>query len=154
MTYNVFDDEQIKTEYIEHMDLYHNIQRQLFDTLDEDNCISECVLRTQEHESNNDIVSDLVEVDVVDELYKQPTREMCNGVNVSVISATIVLVNMVVIHGMSNLYMNKLLKYLLIVLLPMRNMLSSSHYKAKKLIRKLGLNYNIIHACPNGCVFC
>jgi len=57
------------------------------------------------------------------------------------------------IHGVSNSYIDELLKYLSIVLLPAMNMLPSSHYEAKKLIRKLGFNYDIIHTCPNGCVF-
>ena len=35
---------------------------------------------------------------------------------------------------------------------PKGNKLPSSHYAAAKTIRKLGLDYNIIHACPNGCV--
>jgi len=72
-------------------------------------------------------------------------RAIYSDMNVSIISATIVLVNMVVIHRVSNTYMDKLLKYLSIVLLPANNMLPSNHYEAKKLIRKLGLNYNIIH---------
>jgi hypothetical protein len=37
-------------------------------------------------------------------------------------------------------------------LLPEGNLLPSSHYAATKTIRKLGLDYNIIHACPDGCV--
>ena len=34
-------------------------------------------------------------------------------------------------------------------LLPKDNTCPPSHYEAKKLVRKLGLNYNTIHACKN-----
>jgi hypothetical protein len=37
-------------------------------------------------------------------------------------------------------------------LLPTGNHLLGTHYEAKKLIKKLGMNYEIIHACPSGCV--
>jgi len=37
-------------------------------------------------------------------------------------------------------------------LLPVGNKLPNSHYASSKTIRRLGLNYNNIHACPDGCV--
>jgi hypothetical protein len=71
---------------------------------------------------------------------------------VSIVSATIVLINMSVIHGVSNTFMDELLKYLSSILLSRENALLHSHYEAQKLIRKLGLNYELIHSCPSGCV--
>jgi len=147
---NVFDDEDIRSEYAEHMDHYHDIQQQLFDALDEGDQISECVSNAVHRECDDENLSNTEEV--ADDLYEQATRAVYRGTNVSVISATIVLVNMAVIHGVSNSYVDELLKYLSKVLLPGSNMLPGSHYEAKKLIRKLGLNYNVIHACPDGCV--
>lgn len=147
---NVFDDEHIRTEYAENMDPYHDIQRQLFDAFDVGDHLREHTPHVEEHEIDSDILSD--DVDSLDELYDQATHPVYRGVNVSVISATIVLINMAVIHGVSNAYVDELMKYLSTVLLPASNMLPVSHYEAKKLIRKLGLNYNIIHACPDGCV--
>lgn len=43
-----------------------------------------------------------------------------------------------------------LLKFLKEVL-PVREKLPSSYYKAKRLVRDLGLDYHKIHACPNDC---
>jgi hypothetical protein len=60
---------------------------------------------------------------------------------VSVISTTIVFMNMAVIHGCNNAYIDELFRYLSISLLPLDNKLPSGHYKAKNMIRKLGLAY-------------
>jgi hypothetical protein len=88
----------------------------------------------------------------LEELMDQATKPLYDGLNVSLISATIVLVNMAMIHGVSNAYMDELLKYLGTVLLPSGNVLPQSHREAKKVIQKLGLNYEIIDCCSNGCV--
>ena len=55
-------------------------------------------------------------------------------------------------HGVSNAFATKLLHYLLGELLPKGNVLPAKHYTAKKMLQTLGLAYNIIHACPSGCV--
>jgi hypothetical protein len=55
----------------------------------------------------------------------------------SVILATIVLMNMVVIHGCNNAYMDELLRYLSTLLLFGDNKLQCGHYEEKKVIRKL-----------------
>jgi hypothetical protein len=57
-----------------------------------------------------------------------------------------------VIHSVPNEYLNELLKYLSIVILPLGNQLPRNYYEAKNIIKKLGLNYKQIHACPSGCV--
>jgi hypothetical protein len=88
----------------------------------------------------------------LEELCRQATRPVYDGVNVSTIAATIVLINMAMIHGVSNAYMDKLIKYLSTVLLPRGNRLPRTHYAAKRMVKKLGLNYDIILCCPNGCV--
>jgi hypothetical protein len=45
------------------------------------------------------------------------------GTSVSTVSACVVLINMAVIHGINNTYVDKLLKYLSTVLLPAKNRL-------------------------------
>jgi hypothetical protein len=60
--------------------------------------------------------------------------------------------NMCVVFGVSNKFTSELLRYLSEDLLPVGNKLPNSHYVASKTIRRLGLNYNNIHACPDGCV--
>jgi hypothetical protein len=51
-------------------------------------------------------------------------------------------------HGVSNAFSDELLKYLTTVLLPTENCLPSSFYQARNSIRKMGLEYNVIHCCP------
>jgi hypothetical protein len=91
-------------------------------------------------------------VDGVEHLYEEATIPVLANSSVSVISATIVLMNMAVIHGCSNAYMDELFRYLSLSLLHGDNKLPSGHYKARNMIRKLGLAYDIIHACPSGCI--
>lgn len=74
------------------------------------------------------------------------------SLHLSVILATIELMNMAIIHGYSNAYMDKLLWYLLSSPLSGNNKLRRSHYKAKKVIQKLGLSYDIIDYYPIGCM--
>jgi hypothetical protein len=88
----------------------------------------------------------------IKELYEQAATPVWQNSTTSVISATIVLLNMAVIHGVSNTYMDELLHYLYQSLLPRGNLLPRTHYEAKWVIRKLGLTYKIIHTCPSGCV--
>jgi hypothetical protein len=59
---------------------------------------------------------------------------------------------MAVIHGISNAYLDELVRYLSNVLLPRGNRLPKTHYAAKRMVKKLGLNYDIIPYCPNGCI--
>jgi hypothetical protein len=51
-------------------------------------------------------------------------------------------------HGISNAFANELLKYLSSTLLPKQNYLPNSFYHGKNKVRKMGLNYNVIHCCP------
>jgi hypothetical protein len=85
------------------------------------------------------------QLEKLDELSAQASRSIYGGNSVSIVFATIVLINMAVIHGVSNAFINKLLMYFSNVLLPQGNLLPKSHYLACKLIRKLDLNYNLIH---------
>ncbi len=62
------------------------------------------------------------------------------------------LMNICTIHGVNNKFVDELLSRLHKHLFPQNNCLPSNMYHAKTLIRKLGLNYKLIHACPNGCV--
>ena len=91
-------------------------------------------------------------LELLDEMSRQATRLLYDGLKVSIISATIVLVNMAVVHSVPNEYLNELFKYLGSVLLPRGNRLPHNYYEAKNIIKKLGLNYKQIHACPNGCI--
>ena len=60
--------------------------------------------------------------------------------------------NMCAVFRVSNKFTNELLQFLASDLLPQANKLPPSHYEARKMIKKLGLEYNSILTCPNGCV--
>src|SRR4051794_21242472 len=104
--------------------------------------------------------SNVVEIDELDSdtvdglqrLYAEATTPLYPGSKTSVVSATIVLMNMCVVFGVSNTFRTELLWYLAKDLLPEGNKLPRSHYAATTSIRRLGLDYNNIHACPDGCV--
>jgi hypothetical protein len=53
-------------------------------------------------------------------------------------------------HGISNAFTDELLKYLSSTLLPKGNYMPNSFYHAKMKLRKIGLQYNSIHCCPDG----
>ena len=48
-------------------------------------------------------------LDNLDSLYREGTKPIYGGSNVSTISASIVLINMAVIHNVSNAYVDELL---------------------------------------------
>jgi hypothetical protein len=123
------------------MDREHNIQQQLYDAFDVgDDLLAE----TGQQQCNNE--------DGLEHLYEQAGTPVWGNSTTSVISATIVLMNMAVIHRCSNAFMDELFRYLSTSLLPGNNKLPRGHYEAKKLIRKLELAYDVIHTCPSGCV--
>ena len=45
-----------------------------------------------------------------------------------------------------------MLLQVLMDMLPTDDKLPNEHYKAKKIVRDLGLGYEKIHACPNDCI--
>jgi hypothetical protein len=127
----------------DYLDPFHNMQHQLFDAFDVGDWIREGLGQTQEEDHDADLDFDEVStrLDHLEELYMQASRLVYSGINVSIVSTTIVLMNMAMVHGVSNSFMNELLEYLGSVLLP------RMHYEAKRLIQRLGLNYKIIDAC-------
>ncbi len=86
----------------------------------------------------------------------QHLRETCQplykGAKSSMLEATLLLMNVCMVHGMSNKFVDELLALLHKHLLPLDNCLPPTMYAAKTLTNKVGLNYTNIHACVNGCV--
>jgi hypothetical protein len=68
------------------------------------------------------------------------------------LTATILLMNLCTVHGISNSFVDEFFAILHGHLLPERNSLPKNYHAAKFLTRKLGLSYNSIHACEKGCV--
>jgi len=91
-------------------------------------------------------------LDGLEELYKQATTPVYVDSKTSVVLATVIIMNTCAIFYVSNKFMDELLRYLSKDLLPRGNLLPGTHYLTRKSIRRLGLNYKNIHACPDGCV--
>jgi hypothetical protein len=77
-------------------------------------------------------------------------RGLYSGAKSSTLAATIILLNLCTIHGMSNCFVDELFSILHGHILPEGNSLPRNHYAAKTLTQKLGLAYNTIHACQSG----
>ena len=75
-----------------------------------------------------------------------------DGARCSKLAATVLLMNLCTVHGISNQCANELFSLLHSHLLPGNNTLPATHYAAKTLTAKLGLTYTTIHACERGCV--
>jgi hypothetical protein len=68
------------------------------------------------------------------------------------LAATILLMNLCTVHGVSNSFADEMFTILHAHVLPQDNCLPRNHHAAKSLTKKLGLVYNTIHACEKGCV--
>jgi len=101
-------------------------------------------------EDENDM--DVDDLDGLEDLYEQATTPLYANAKTSVVSAIIVIMNMCVVFRVSNKFTDELLRYLSEDMLPEGNKLPKTHYAARKTIRRLGLEYHNIHACPDGCV--
>jgi CRISPR/Cas system-associated protein Cas7 (RAMP superfamily) len=83
--------------------------------------------------------------DAIIELYK--------GSKCTKLVATILLMNLCIVHGVSNKFANELFTFLHLHLLLGDNCLLNNYYVAKTLTKRLGLDCKCIHACNKG-VFC
>ena len=79
------------------------------------------------------------------------TLPLYEGSGLSMLCATLLIVNCCKTHGVSNTFINELLMLLSMSILPVGNCLPKTEYEASKILKKLGLTYNMIHACPKGC---
>ena len=151
---NVFEGDDLESPSGDDMDPYHAVQQQIRDAFAQGDILREESTDAEVNDVQEEYAEDEVSggLDLLDELTREATRPVYEGMNVTIVSATIVLINMAVIHSVPNEYLDELLKYLSAALLPRGNRLPRSYYEAKRLIRKLGLNYQQIHACPSGCV--
>jgi hypothetical protein len=92
--------------------------------------------------------------DSMEELLKEARIPLFKDNPTNRLQAILMLLNVCNIFGVPNACVDELLKLLKHDKLPKENTCPSLHYEAKKLVRKLGLSYNTIHACKNGhCLF-
>ena len=79
-------------------------------------------------------------------------EELYHKARSSVLAAIILIMTLCTIHSVSNKFADQLFTLYRKHLLPSENQLPKNYHTAKALIRRLGLNYNTIHACQGGCV--
>jgi hypothetical protein len=92
--------------------------------------------------------------DSMEELLKEARTPLFKDSPTNRLQAILMLLNVCNSFGVFNACVDKLLKLLKHDLLPKENTCPPSHFEAKKLVSKLGLSYNTIHACKNGhCLF-
>jgi hypothetical protein len=132
------------------LDEFHEVERQVLEVLDRGDALhEEAGGDGQPHVENEEDVDDL---DELDGLYREATTPLYPTSKMSVVSATIIIMNMCSVFRVSNTFTDELFRFLSGDLLPVSNKLPKTHYAARKSIRRLGLHYNNIHACPNGCI--
>jgi hypothetical protein len=85
-------------------------------------------------------------------MLEEAIQEFYEGSRSTKLAATILLMNLCTIHGVSNNFADELFTILHHHLLPEGNRLPKNHYMAKSLTSKLGLTYTSIHACGKDCV--
>jgi hypothetical protein len=88
--------------------------------------------------------------EVMEELLEHARTPLFAGASTNRLVSTLLLLNCFAVFGVSNAFADELLQ-LMHILLPSDNHLPHSHYEARKYVVKLGLSYNSIHACRNGC---
>ena len=69
----------------------------------------------------------------------------------SILGLNLVLLTCLKGHGAANTLVNELLGLLCKIILPQPKNCPKTEREATSILKSLGLSYNIIHACPNGC---
>ena len=133
------------------LDEYHEVQRHVMEAFRRGDALHEEVNNLQGDVDDDDDAADDT-VDGMEELYMQATTPVYPASKTSIVSATIIIMNMCFVFRVSNKFTNELFRFLSADLLPEGNKMPTNHYKARKSIKRLGLTYNSIHACPHGCI--
>jgi hypothetical protein len=74
------------------------------------------------------------------------------GARLSRLSAILQILNLQARYKASNIMLDDLFRVLHELILPEGNTLPGSWKEAKKVLKSLGMEYQIIHACPNDCI--
>ena len=83
-------------------------------------------------------------------LIRESTDPVFPGCHENRIQCGIVLMSLASVYGVSDAFISALLTYLAGSLLPKTNILPRTAYELKNLIRKMGLQHQRIHSCPEG----
>ncbi len=65
---------------------------------------------------------------------------------------TLLILNCCRTHGINNAFIIELFGLLKKIILPMPNTLPSLKYETSNTLKKLGLTYDVIDVCVNGCM--
>ena len=130
------------------LDEFHEVQQQVIEALDQGDALhEESEVGREAIEEDNGVADNIQDLD---DLYTQATTPVYEGSYTSIVSTTIIIMNMCIVFHVSNKFSDELFRFLSTDLLPVGNKLPHTHYEARKSIRRLGLHYNNVHACPNG----
>lgn len=132
------------------LDEFHEVHRQVLEALNRGDALHEETEGGNEARDEEDAGVDTM--DGLEDLYTEATTPLYPDSRTSVVSATIIIMNMCTVFRVSNKFSDELFRFLSTDLLPPGNKLPRTHYAARKSIRRLGLNYHNVHACPSGCV--
>jgi hypothetical protein len=83
---------------------------------------------------------------------EEAIRPLYRGAKCTQLAATILLMNLCTVHGVTNGFADEMFTILNSHLLPTETVLPKNYYAARSLTAKLGLSYNRIHACDKGCM--
>lgn len=133
---------------------HHDVHKQFEDALRTAEELQEIAQDSENRPNDDTDEADFADstVEALELLYSEASHPVYAGSSVSLISAVVVIMTLCTTHGVSNAFVTELLHYLSGELLPKGNVLPAKHYKAKIMLQALGLAYNVIHACPAGCV--
>ncbi len=90
---------------------------------------------------------------LMEAMLTKTSTPLYEGSSTSMLSTTLLLLNLRTIHGTSNSFMDELFSLLQKELLPKGNKMLATTYESLKIIKVLKLSYDSIHACTNDCVF-
>lgn len=90
---------------------------------------------------------------ILESMLTKASTPLFEGSFISMLLAMLLLLNLKIVHGLTKVFMDELLSLLRKKLLPKGNKMPTTTYEALQLIKELGLSYDSIHTCTNGCVF-
>ena len=122
--------------------------------------VTECLARYNDYTETNDgindgedapaIGGDVCEEEELTDVLLESKIPLYEGARSTRLVAVLLLLNCFTVFGVSNACADEILK-VVSELLPPGNNLPRSNYEGKKFLRMLGLSYDSIHACRNGC---
>ena len=106
------------------LDQEHDLQHLVYDFFCEGDRLMFKTEHTDEDNNHKEIEEEhSKKLDLLDELSRRASKIVYARSSISILSATIILVNMAIIHGVTNTYMDEFSKYLNTIHLPKANFL-------------------------------